>query len=49
MFRIAAVRPFFAWYDFWIGAYYSYETNTLYICVLPTVGIKIAFHGHGLG
>lgn len=35
------VSPFFAWFDFWIGAYYDRKNQTLYICPLPMCGFKI--------
>ena len=35
------VKLFFAWYDMWIGAYWSKEKKTLYICLLPTIVISI--------
>ena len=34
-------RIFFAWYDFWIGAYWSREGSTLFICLLPMVVMAI--------
>lgn len=35
------VRPLFAWYDLWIGAYYDRARGILYILPLPCVGITI--------
>jgi len=34
------VRLVIAWYDVWIGAYWSRETRTLYLMV-PFVGIAV--------
>ena len=34
---------FFAWYDFWIGAFFDTKKNALYICIIPTLVIKIQF------
>jgi hypothetical protein len=31
----------FAWYDFWIGAYYDRRTHRLFICPLPMLLISI--------
>ena len=28
---------FFAWYDFWIGAYYDRKQRRLYVCTLPMI------------
>lgn len=36
-----SVSPFFRWYDLWIGAYWDREAKVLYVCPLPTVGLKI--------
>lgn len=37
------VRPLFAWYDLWIGAYYDRSSGRLYILPIPCVGIVIDF------
>jgi hypothetical protein len=31
------IQVFFAWYDMWIGAYWSQESKTLYICPIPMI------------
>jgi hypothetical protein len=36
-----SVRPFFRWFDIWIGAYWDRENWTLYICPVPMFGLKI--------
>jgi hypothetical protein len=36
---------FFAWYDFWVGAYYDVGHRTLYICPLPTLVFRFEFAG----
>lgn len=36
------VRFFFAWYDFWIGAYYDRYFKILYVCPLPMCVIAIS-------
>lgn len=35
------IRIFFAWYDFWVGAYFDRAKRTLYICPVPTFVIAI--------
>lgn len=35
------IRPFFKWFDFWIGFYYDTENKVLYFCPLPMVGLKM--------
>lgn len=35
------VRLFFAWYDFWIGAYYDRKSQSVYICLLPMIVLHI--------
>lgn len=34
------VRPVFAWYDLWLGAYYNRASGFLYLMV-PMVGVRI--------
>lgn len=34
-----------AWYDFWIGIYYSQSKGRLYILPLPFVGVWIQLKG----
>ena len=36
-----SVKLFFRWYDLWIGAYIDAKAPAIYVCPLPTVGIKI--------
>ncbi len=31
------IRMFFAWFDFWVGAYYDRKKKVLYICPLPCI------------
>lgn len=38
--RTLNARLFFRWYDLWVGAYYDQKLKSLYICPLPTVGIR---------
>ena len=33
----------FAWYDFWVGAYWSRDTKRLYLFPIPFVGLVIDF------
>ena len=35
------VKAFWAWYDFWVGFFWDGKKRALYICVLPTLVIKI--------
>ncbi len=37
------IRPLFAWYDMWIGAYYDRKDKKLYVLPLPCLGIVIDF------
>ena len=36
-------KLFFAWYDCWIGFYWSKESRALYVCLLPMICIKVQF------
>jgi hypothetical protein len=35
------IRPFFRWFDLWIGAYFDRQNRALYVCPLPMIGVKI--------
>lgn len=35
------IRPFFKWFDFWIGIYFDRDGRAIYICPLPMLGIKV--------
>lgn len=35
------ITPFFRWYDLWVGIYIDREKRVIYMCFLPTLGIKI--------
>lgn len=37
------IQPFFRWYDLWIGAYWDRHDRTLYVCLLPMLGVRIEF------
>lgn len=37
------LRLFFAWYDIWVGAYWSQEKRTLYICAFPMICLSVQF------
>jgi hypothetical protein len=37
------IRPLFAWYDLWLGAYWDRKNRKLYILPLPCIGVVIEF------
>jgi len=37
------VSFFFRWYDLWMGAYWDRAARALYVCLLPTLGVRIQF------
>ena len=37
------VRPIFAWYDLWVGAFWDRNSHRLYVLPLPCVGFVIQF------
>ena len=38
-----SIRPIFAWYDMWIGAYWDRTNRRLYIFPVPMLGVVIQF------
>lgn len=39
--KMIKIKPIFAWYDFWVGFYWSSKTRTLYIMLIPCFGFSI--------
>jgi len=37
------IRPIFAWYDLWVGAFWDADKRSLYILPLPCIGIVVQF------
>jgi hypothetical protein len=37
------VRPLFAWYDLWVGAYWDRANRRLYVLPVPMLGIVVDF------
>ena len=37
------IRPLFAWYDFWIGAFWDRAKRKLYILPVPMIGVVVDF------
>ena len=37
------ILVYFAWYDFWVGLYWSKSSRCLYVCLLPMLPIAIQF------
>ena len=35
------IKPFFRWYDLWVGIYIDKPNKAVYICPIPMFGIKI--------
>lgn len=39
------IRPVFAWYDAWVGAFYDRQKRKLYVFPIPFLGIVFSFGG----
>lgn len=39
-----AIKPLFAWYDLWVGAFGDRKQRKLYILPLPMLGVVITFN-----
>jgi hypothetical protein len=37
------IKPIFAWYDLWVGAFWDKKRKWLYILPIPMFGILIKF------
>jgi len=37
------IKVFWAWFDFWVGAYYDQKKSILYVCPFPTVVVAFSF------
>lgn len=35
------IKPFFRWYDLWIGVFIDKEHGVLYVCPIPMFGFKV--------
>lgn len=42
-----SVRPIFAWYDLWVGAFWDAPKRRLYVFPVPMFGIVIQFSRKG--
>jgi hypothetical protein len=41
------IRPIFAWFDFWVGAYWDRRCRVLYVFPLPMFGVRIQLEARG--
>ena len=39
-----SIRPIFAWYDLWVGAFWDQSKRRLYLFPVPMFGVVIQFH-----
>ena len=43
------IRPFFRWYDLWVGVYYDTKNRVIYFCPVPCIGLKVTLEGKSGG
>lgn len=36
-------KAFFRWYDLWVGVFIDTKNRAVYICPLPTIGLRIQY------
>lgn len=41
------IRPVFAWFDLWVGAYWDRVRGRLYVFPLPMLGVCVDFGAKG--
>lgn len=39
------IKPIFAWYDLWVGAFWDGKKRRLYVLPVPCLGVVIQFGG----
>lgn len=39
--RHLRIKPFFRWYDLWVGLYIDVKGRAVYWCPIPMLGIKV--------
>lgn len=39
--KTVRVRPYFKWFNSWIGLYYDVKERAIYIGIVPMIGIKV--------
>ena len=43
-----SIKPIFAWYDLWVGAFWDQSKRRLYIFPVPMFGMVIQFSAPGV-
>lgn len=38
-----SIKPIFAWYDLWVGAFWDRRKRRLYLLPIPCLGVVIQF------
>jgi hypothetical protein len=38
-----SIKPIFAWYDLWVGAFWNRADRKLYVLPIPCIGFVISF------